>query len=110
MMDYTLYLWHVLTHRIPFFWRFHAVHHVDLDLDASTALRFHFGEIAVSVTYRTAQVVLIGVDTEALTCADVSFVINLVSSFQRASASQWIVILFAFRHWIYWQYHRLAGR
>jgi sterol desaturase/sphingolipid hydroxylase (fatty acid hydroxylase superfamily) len=66
LMDYTLYLWHVLTHRVPFLWRFHAVHHVDLDLDASTALRFHFGELAVSVPYRAAQVVLIGVDAEAL--------------------------------------------
>jgi sterol desaturase/sphingolipid hydroxylase (fatty acid hydroxylase superfamily) len=66
LMDYTLYLWHVLTHRIPFLWRFHAVHHVDLDLDASTALRFHFGELAVSVPYRAAQVLLIGVDHEAL--------------------------------------------
>jgi sterol desaturase/sphingolipid hydroxylase (fatty acid hydroxylase superfamily) len=66
LMDYTLYLWHVLTHRVPFLWRFHAVHHVDLDLDASTALRFHFGELGVSVPYRAAQVVLIGVDREAL--------------------------------------------
>jgi sterol desaturase/sphingolipid hydroxylase (fatty acid hydroxylase superfamily) len=66
LMDYTLYLWHVLTHRVPFLWRFHAVHHVDLDLDASTALRFHFSELAVSVPYRAAQVVLLGVDAEAL--------------------------------------------
>ncbi len=68
LMDYTLYIWHILTHRVPFLWRFHAVHHVDLDLDASTALRFHFGELAVSVPYRAAQVALIGVDPEALTC------------------------------------------
>jgi sterol desaturase/sphingolipid hydroxylase (fatty acid hydroxylase superfamily) len=66
LMDYTLYLWHILTHRVHFLWRFHAVHHVDLDLDASTALRFHFGELAVSVPYRAAQVLLIGVDPEAL--------------------------------------------
>jgi sterol desaturase/sphingolipid hydroxylase (fatty acid hydroxylase superfamily) len=66
LMDYTIYLWHVLTHRVPFLWRFHAVHHVDLDLDASTALRFHFGELAVSVPYRAAQVVLLGVDAESL--------------------------------------------
>jgi len=66
LMDYTLYLWHVLTHRVPFLWRFHAVHHVDLALDASTALRFHFGELAASVPYRAAQVVLLGVDTESL--------------------------------------------
>ncbi|MGH8638072.1 MAG: sterol desaturase family protein, partial [Burkholderiales bacterium] len=27
LMDYTLYVWHVLTHRVPALWRFHAVHH-----------------------------------------------------------------------------------
>jgi sterol desaturase/sphingolipid hydroxylase (fatty acid hydroxylase superfamily) len=66
LLDYTLYVQHVLHHRVPLLWRFHAVHHADLDLDASTALRFHFGEIAVSVPYRIAQVLLIGVDPESL--------------------------------------------
>lgn len=46
LLDYTLYLWHVISHKIPLLWRFHIVHHIDLDLDASTALRFHFGEMA----------------------------------------------------------------
>ncbi|WP_372619929.1 sterol desaturase family protein [Falsiroseomonas sp.] len=66
LMDYTLYLWHVLTHRVPLLWRLHAVHHVDLDLSATTALRFHFGEMALSVPYRAAQVVLLGVGPRAL--------------------------------------------
>jgi sterol desaturase/sphingolipid hydroxylase (fatty acid hydroxylase superfamily) len=61
LMDYTLYIWHVLTHRIAFLWRFHAVHHIDLDLDASTALRFHFGEMIISVAWRSAQILVIGV-------------------------------------------------
>ena len=61
LMDYTLYLWHVLTHRVPALWRIHVVHHADLDMDASTALRFHFAEMAVSVPYRAAQVALLGV-------------------------------------------------
>ncbi|MDQ3802568.1 MAG: sterol desaturase family protein [Acidobacteriota bacterium] len=61
LMDYTLYVWHVLTHRVPLLWRFHLVHHVDLDLDASTALRFHFGELLFSVPWRAAQVIIIGV-------------------------------------------------
>jgi sterol desaturase/sphingolipid hydroxylase (fatty acid hydroxylase superfamily) len=61
LMDYTLYLWHVLAHRTPALWRFHIVHHCDLDMDASTALRFHAGEMALSVPYRAAQVALIGV-------------------------------------------------
>ena len=66
LMDYTLYLWHVLTHRVPFLWRFHQVHHMDRDLDASTALRFHFGELGISVAYRSAQVLAIGTTPRAL--------------------------------------------
>lgn len=65
-LDYTLYLWHVLVHKTPALWRFHAVHHVDLDLDASTALRFHFGELIASVPWRAAQVAVIGVRPETL--------------------------------------------
>lgn len=61
LMDYTLYLWHMLTHRVPALWRFHQVHHCDLDMDASTALRFHFAEMAISVPYRAAQVAVLGV-------------------------------------------------
>ena len=65
VMDYTLFLWHIFVHKNRLLWRFHAVHHADLDLDASTALRFHFGEIALSVPYRALQVILLGVDEKA---------------------------------------------
>lgn len=61
LLDYTLYVWHVLTHKLPLLWRFHRVHHLDLDLDTSTALRFHFGEMLLSVPWRAMQIVLIGV-------------------------------------------------
>ncbi|MCA1575805.1 MAG: sterol desaturase family protein [Acidobacteria bacterium] len=66
LMDYTLYLWHVLNHRVPFLWRFHLPHHVDLDLDSSTALRFHFGELILASGWRAAQVTVIGVSPVAL--------------------------------------------
>lgn len=60
IMDYTNYLWHVLNHKLPFLWRFHVVHHSDPDLDITTALRFHFGELIGSVFYRGAFVFLSG--------------------------------------------------
>jgi sterol desaturase/sphingolipid hydroxylase (fatty acid hydroxylase superfamily) len=60
LMDYAFYVWHILMHRVPFLWRMHLVHHVDLDLDASTALRFHFTEMLVSIPWRAGQAVLIG--------------------------------------------------
>lgn len=66
LIDYTLYLWHVLVHKVPWLWRFHQPHHVDLDMDASTALRFHFGEMIASVPWRAAQIVGIGVSPLAL--------------------------------------------
>lgn len=66
LLDYTLYGWHVLTHKVPFLWRFHQIHHADLDLTTSTAIRFHFGEMFVSIFWRGAQVLFIGVSPEAL--------------------------------------------
>ena len=66
LLDYTLYLWHVLTHRVPFLWRFHVAHHVDLDLDVTTALRFHFGELALAAGWRAAQVVAVGASPQSL--------------------------------------------
>lgn len=79
LMDYSLYWWHILLHRVPLLWRCHAVHHVDLELDASTALRFHFTELIASVPYRSMQVVVIGVGPRtysvwaSLTAASVMF-------------------------------------
>lgn len=59
-LDYTLWWWHWASHNVPLLWRFHLVHHVDRDLDASTALRFHFGEHFLSFFFRSLQIVIIG--------------------------------------------------
>ncbi len=66
LLDYTLWVWHVLLHRWTPLWRLHAVHHADLDLDASTGLRFHPLELMASVPWRVAQVALIGAGPRAL--------------------------------------------
>jgi sterol desaturase/sphingolipid hydroxylase (fatty acid hydroxylase superfamily) len=60
LMDLTFYYWHIANHRVPFLWRFHNVHHIDPDLDVSTAFRFHFGEIVLSTGFSLLQVSLIG--------------------------------------------------
>ncbi len=65
LMDYTIYLWHVLTHKVRLLWRLHLVHHIDLDLDASTALRFHALDMLVSIPWRMAQVALLGASPRA---------------------------------------------
>jgi len=66
LLDYTLWWWHWANHRVPFFWRFHLVHHADRDLDTSTALRFHFGELLLSIPVRAVQMIIIGVDSRTL--------------------------------------------
>jgi sterol desaturase/sphingolipid hydroxylase (fatty acid hydroxylase superfamily) len=66
LLDYTLYWWHVVEHRVRWLYRFHQVHHADLDLDVTTAARFHFGEFIASVPWRAGQIILIGVTPSAL--------------------------------------------
>jgi len=53
VLDLAMYVWHRLNHTIPLLWRFHRVHHTDLNVDISSAARFHFGEVAGStiITY-----------------------------------------------------------
>lgn len=77
-MDYTIYLWHVLTHKIPALWRLHLVHHVDLDLDASTALRFHAADMLVSTPYRALQVAALGVSPRAFAAWRAFFFLSVV--------------------------------
>lgn len=60
LLDYSNYLWHILNHRSSFLWRFHLVHHTDIDLDVTTAIRFHAGEILTSVVFRGFAVFAIG--------------------------------------------------
>lgn len=60
LLDYGNYIWHILLHKMPILWRFHLVHHTDLDLDITTAFRFHFGELIGSVLFRGAAVLLSG--------------------------------------------------
>jgi len=59
-LDYTNYVWHILNHKFPLLWRFHVVHHTDLDLDLNTGIRFHFGELIGSIFFRGAMVLLTG--------------------------------------------------
>ena len=60
LMDLTFYYWHRANHQVSFLWRFHNVHHIDPDLDVSTAFRFHVGEICFSAGFRIVQIGLIG--------------------------------------------------
>ena len=59
-MDFMLYVWHLLNHKMPFLWRFHRVHHCDLNMDVSTATRFHLGELAISAVIKISLIFFLG--------------------------------------------------
>jgi len=61
LLDAWTYLWHRMNHEIPFFWRFHKVHHSDHTMDVTTASRFHVGEILFSSLFRIPLIMLFGV-------------------------------------------------
>ena len=60
ILDLMIYLQHVVVHVVPFFWRFHIVHHSDLDLDVSSGLRFHPVEILGSMLFKIGLVYALG--------------------------------------------------
>jgi len=59
-MDFMLYVWHLLNHEVHLLWRFHRVHHSDLNMDVSTATRFHIGELAISAVIKISLVFFLG--------------------------------------------------
>jgi sterol desaturase/sphingolipid hydroxylase (fatty acid hydroxylase superfamily) len=59
-MDFVIYVQHVMVHAIPLLWRFHRVHHADLDYDVTTGARFHTLEIILSMLIKFATILLLG--------------------------------------------------
>ncbi len=59
-LDFAIWLQHLITHKVPLFWRFHRVHHADRDMDVTTAVRFHPVEILASMGVKIGLVYLIG--------------------------------------------------
>jgi sterol desaturase/sphingolipid hydroxylase (fatty acid hydroxylase superfamily) len=60
VLDFFIYLQHVMFHAVPALWRLHMVHHADVDFDCTTGLRFHPLEIVLSMVIKLAAVVVLG--------------------------------------------------
>jgi len=60
ILDFAVWAQHVFSHKWQWFWRLHRMHHSDLDIDVTTALRFHPLEIVVSLIYKSVVIVLLG--------------------------------------------------
>lgn len=82
-MDLMLYIWHLLNHEMPLLWRFHRVHHTDLNMDVSTATRFHIGELMISAVIKMSLVFFIGADLLSIIIFESAVV--LTAQFQHSS-------------------------
>lgn len=60
LFDLAIWAQHLVTHKVPLFWRFHRVHHADRDMDVTTALRFHPVEILASMGLKIGLVYALG--------------------------------------------------
>jgi sterol desaturase/sphingolipid hydroxylase (fatty acid hydroxylase superfamily) len=83
LLDLLVYQVHRTYHRAPWLWQFHRVHHSDVDLDVSSASRFHLGEVLVSAGSKFCAVMLVGISPLGLVAFET--VMLLAAQFQHAN-------------------------
>lgn len=83
LLDLVIYGQHVMFHKAPFLWRFHRMHHADLEFDVTTGLRFHPGEIVLSMIIKLAVVGLLGAPALAVLVFEV--LLNATSMFNHSN-------------------------
>lgn len=66
ILDLAIWAQHLVTHKVPFFWRIHRVHHADRDLDVTTGFRFHPVEILASMILKIGLIYLLGPSAAAV--------------------------------------------
>ncbi|MEM9050215.1 MAG: sterol desaturase family protein [Pseudomonadota bacterium] len=83
LLDLIIYLQHVLMHAVPALWRLHRMHHADLEFDVTTGLRFHPGEILLSMALKLAAIAALG--PPALAVLVFEIVLNASSMFTHSN-------------------------
>lgn len=85
LMDLAIFTQHVAMHRVPALWRLHRVHHSDPDFDATTAIRFHPIEIALSALWKLVVIMALGVAPQAILVFEIA--LNALALFGHANAT-----------------------
>ncbi len=83
ILDFAIYLQHVMVHAVPMLWRLHRMHHADLDFDVTTGARFHPVEILLSVAIKMAVIVLVGAPAVAVLIFEV--LLNATAMFNHSN-------------------------
>ena len=90
LLDLAIYLQHVMFHAVPLFWRFHMVHHADLDFDVTTGLRFHTIEILLSFGIKAGVILLLGTPAVAVLIFEV--LLNATSMFNHSNVRMPLIL------------------
>ena len=85
IMDFVIYIQHVMVHAIPVLWRLHRVHHADLDFDVTTGARFHTIEIILSMLIKFATILLLGPSIVAVIIFEI--MLNATAMFNHGNIS-----------------------
>jgi len=83
IMDFAIWIQHLLAHRLPWFWQVHLVHHTDLDYDVTTGARFHPLEIFISLAIKFVVIAIIGASPVAVLLFEV--ILNTMAIFNHAN-------------------------
>jgi sterol desaturase/sphingolipid hydroxylase (fatty acid hydroxylase superfamily) len=83
LLDLAIYLQHVMFHAVPVLWRFHRMHHTDLEFDVTTGLRFHPVEILLSMAIKVAVIAALGPPAVAVLIFEV--ILNATSMFNHGN-------------------------
>lgn len=83
ILDLAIWFQHYVSHKVPLFWQLHQVHHADVDIDVSTAIRFHPIEIALSMLWKIALVLVFGPTAIAIVVFEV--ILNGCALFNHAN-------------------------
>ena len=83
ILDFIIWGQHLLSHKIPFVWRFHRMHHTDRDLDVTTAVRFHPFEIIFSMFIKITSIYILGASTIAVIIFEI--MLNGMAMFNHAN-------------------------
>ena len=83
VLDLAIWAQHLVSHKVPLFWRLHRVHHADRDIDVTTAVRFHPIEIALSMLWKIVVVVPLGASPFAVFLFEV--ILNACAMFNHAN-------------------------
>lgn len=83
ILDFFIWLQHVMVHAVPLLWRLHRVHHADLDFDVTTGSRFHPIEILLSMLIKFAVIALLGPPLVAVVIFEV--VLNATAMFNHSN-------------------------